>query len=169
MMKFSFAYHIGSVVRKLKQKGIYENTLIIVMADNGRPFPHSKTRVNDQGVKTPFIIHYPKLSTSRNKFSQSLISAVDIAPTLVDLAGIDEVDHFQGVSFKNLIIKSEKNFEIMFAEHGDYEAHERMVRNDRYMYIVNSRPQFAQRGPLDTINSTSYKELKEARLVEPLQ
>ena len=39
-----------------------------------------------------------------------------------------------------------------------------MVRNDRYMYIVNSRPQFAQRGPLDAINSTSYKELKEARL-----
>ena len=30
-----------------------KNTLIIVMADNGRPFPHSKTRVNDQGVKTP--------------------------------------------------------------------------------------------------------------------
>ena len=48
------------------------------MADNGRPFPHSKTRVNDQGVKTPFIIHYPKLSTSINKLSQSLISAVDI-------------------------------------------------------------------------------------------
>ena len=109
-----FDYHIGSVVRKLKQKGIYENTLIIVMADNGRPFPHSKTRVNDQGVKTPFIIHYPKLSTSINKFSQSLISAVDIAPTLVDLAGIDEVDHFHGVSFKNLIIKSEKISKLCF-------------------------------------------------------
>ena len=55
---------------------------------------------------------------------------------------------------------------MFFAEHNwhDYEAHERMVRNDRYMYIVNSRPQFAQRGPLDAINSTSYKELKEARL-----
>ena len=47
-------------------------------------------------LKPPFIIHYPKLSTSINKFNQSLISAVDIAPTLVDLAGIDEVDHFQG-------------------------------------------------------------------------
>ena len=162
-----FDYHIGSVVRKLKQKEIYENTIIIVMADNGRPFPHSKTRVNDQGVKTPFIIHYPKLSITKNKLSQSLISAVDIAPTLVDLAGIDEIDHFQGVSFKNLILKSEKKFRnYVFAEHNwhDYEAHERMVRNDRYMYIVNSRPQFAQRGPLDAINSTSYKELKEAQL-----
>ena len=162
-----FDHHVGSVVNKLKQKGVYQNTLIIVMADNGRPFPHSKTRVNDQGVKTPFIIHYPKISKTKNKRNQSLISAVDIAPTLIDLAGIDPVDHFQGVSFKNLLLKSEQKFRnYIFAEHNwhDYQAHERMVRNDRYMYIVNSRPQFAQRGPLDAINSTSYKELKEAHL-----
>lgn len=162
-----FDHHIGGVVKKLKQKGVYQNTLIIIMADNGRPFPHSKTRVNDQGVKTPFIIHYPKINRVKNKLSRSLISAVDIAPTLVDLAGMDEVDHFQGVSFKNLLLKSEQKFRnYVFAEHNwhDYEAYERMVRNDRYMYILNSRPRFALRGPLDAINSTSYQELKEAYL-----
>lgn len=164
---YRFDHHVGSVVQKLKDKGIYENTLIIVMADNGRPFPHSKTRINDQGVKTPFIIHFPKMTTKSNIRIESLVSAVDIAPTLIDLADMKPVDHFQGMSFKKLLTNSEQKFRnYVFAEHNwhDYEAHERMVRGQRYMYIVNSRPQFAQRGPLDAINSTSYKELKAAQL-----
>jgi len=162
-----FDFHIGSVVQKLKDKGVYENTLIIIMADNGRPFPHSKTRLNDQGVKTPFIIHYPRIESKKIQRSTSLISAVDIAPTLVDLAGISPVAQFQGVSFKKLLLNPKLKFRnYVFAEHNwhDYEAHERMVREDRYMYILNSRPQYAQRGPLDAINSTSYGELKSALL-----
>ena len=160
-----FDHSIGSVVQKLKDKGLYENTLIIIMADNGRPFPQSKTRVNDQGIKTPFIVHFPKMINLPNLRSSSLISAVDIAPTLIDIAGMEPVDHFQGVSFKKLLndpIQKFRNY--VFAEHNwhDYEAYERMVRDDRYMYIVNNRPHFAQRGPLDAINSPSYKELKEA-------
>ena len=166
-----FDHHIGGVVQKLKDKGLYENTLIIIMADNGRPFPHSKTRVNDQGIKTPFIVHFPKMANIQNLRSSSLISAVDIAPTLLDMAGIKPVDHFQGVSFKKLLnhpIQKFRNY--VFAEHNwhDYEAYERMVRDNRYMYIVNYRPQFAQRGPLDAINSDSYKELKEALLNETI-
>ena len=51
-----FDHYIGEVVKKLKIQNIFDNTMIIIMADNGRPFPHSKTRLNDQGVKTPFII-----------------------------------------------------------------------------------------------------------------
>ena len=137
------------------------------MADNGRPFPHSKTRVNDQGVKTPFVVHYPKLTASNNSVTESLISAVDIAPTLIDFAGIEPLDHFQGVSFKNLLLEPSQKFRnYVFAEHNwhDYEAFERMVSNERYMYIKNERPQFSQQGPLDAVNSPSYTELKLALL-----
>ena len=160
-----FDYYIGKVVQKLKEKGAYENTIIIVMADNGRPFPHSKTRVNDQGVKTPFVVHYPQATATQNSVSQSLISTIDIAPTLIDLAGIEPKDHFQGVSFKKLLLNSnQKHRNYVFAEHNwhDYEAYERMVSNEHYMYIKNERPQFAQRGPLDAVNSTTYAELKQA-------
>lgn len=162
-----FDYYIGEVIKKLKEKGNYENTIIIVMADNGRPFPHSKTRVNDQGVKTPFVVHYPKLTASNNSVTESLISAVDIAPTLIDFAGIEPLDHFQGVSFKNLLLEPSQKFRnYVFAEHNwhDYEAFERMVSNERYMYIKNERPQFSQQGPLDAVNSPSYTELKLALL-----
>ena len=69
-----FDFHIGKVVDKLKEQNIFHNTLIIVMSDNGRPFPHSKTRLNDQGVKTPFIIHYPNIRELKGKESNCLIS-----------------------------------------------------------------------------------------------
>ena len=68
-----FDYYIGEVVKKLKEKGAYENTVIIIMADNGRPFPHSKTRVNHQGVKTPFIVHYPKIKNIETLLMNALL------------------------------------------------------------------------------------------------
>jgi arylsulfatase A-like enzyme len=159
-----FDHYIGEVVNELKAQGEYENTYIIVMADNGRPFPHSKTRLNDQGVKTPFIVHHPR-SIMSNKKSNSLISAVDIASTILDIAGITPSESFQGNSFLNIINNPELKFRnYVFAEHNwhDYESYQRMVRNEKYLYIKNSRPQFPQEGPLDAINSPTYIDLKDA-------
>jgi arylsulfatase A-like enzyme len=160
-----FDFYIGKVVKELKKQNVLENTMIIVMADNGRPFPHSKTRLNDQGVKTPFIINYPKLNKG-NKTSNSLISSIDIAPTIIELAKINKIDNFQGESFLDIIKKPENPFRnYIFSEHNwhDYESHQRMVRNKNYLYIRNSRPSFPQEGPLDAINSMTYLDLKNGK------
>jgi arylsulfatase A-like enzyme len=71
------------------------------------PFPHSKTRLNDQGVKTPFIIHYPNIRELKGKESNSLISSIDIAPTIIDLANLEPIKSFQGSSFKNVLLNPE--------------------------------------------------------------
>ena len=155
-----FDHSIGEVIATLKKQKVYENTLIIVMADNGRPFPHSKTRLNDQGVKTPFILTYKKDKISGE--TQSLISAIDIAPTILEYAKIEIGKNYQGKSFKKVLDDPDNPFRnYVFAEHNwhDYEAHERMVRSKDFMYIENNRNQFAQRGPLDAINSDSYASL----------
>lgn len=158
-----FDFYIGEVVQELKAQKELDNTLIIIMSDNGRPFPHSKTRVNDRGMKTPFVMHWPKGIKNKNVSSKSLISAVDIAPTLLTLAGIESPAQFQGHSFAKLLIDPELDFRNhLFAEHNwhDYEAHERMVRNNNYMYILNSRPMQPQNGPADAVGSPSFKELE---------
>tara|TARA_B100001057_G_scaffold288727_1_gene288831 strand:+ start:1096 stop:2571 length:1476 start_codon:yes stop_codon:yes gene_type:complete len=155
-----FDYYIGKVVATLKKQKVYENTVIIVMADNGRPFPHSKTRLNDQGVKTPFILTYKKDKISGE--TQSLISAIDIAPTILEYAKLEIGENYQGKSFKKVLENPDTPFRnYVFAEHNwhDYEAHERMVRSKDFMYIENNRNQFAQRGPLDAINSDSFTSL----------
>ena len=160
-----FDHHVGQIVAELKRQKVLDNTIIIVMADNGRPFPHSKTRVNDRGMKTPFLVHWPK-KIKKSAISNSLVSVIDIAPTILDIAGIGAPEQFQGKSFSKIIKKPQSTFrKTVFAEHNwhDYEAHERMVRDKNYMYILNSRPFFPQLGPADAVGSPSYEELIEVK------
>lgn len=158
---FRFDHYVGQVVEELKKQNVLENTIIIVMADNGRAFPHSKTRVNDRGMKTPFIVHWPKGIQATSETNE-LVSVIDIAPTLLNLANINIPEQFQGVDFSSLFAQPNtavRNY--VFAEHNfhDYEAHQRMVRDKNYMYIVNNRPNSPQMGPADAVGSPSFREL----------
>ena len=83
---------------ELERQNVLDNTVIIFMADNGRPFPRCKTRLYDSGIKTPFIIHWPEGLTYKNEQTPSLISAIDIAPTILAVAGLDPGPRIQGVS-----------------------------------------------------------------------
>ena len=160
-----FDDYIGRVEMLLKEQGVLENTVIIIMADNGRPFPGCKTRVYDRGMKTPFIIKWDKGIKNTGSICESLVSVIDIAPTLLDFAGIEEVPaEFQGKSFRKLLENPKEKFRnYIFAEHNwhDFEAHERMLRAGDYMYVLNSRPELPNQGPADVINSPSFAELLE--------
>lgn len=165
-----FDHYIGEVVKELETQNALDNTVILIMADNGRPFPHSKTRVNDRGMKTPFIVHWPAQITSGGQCN-SLVSVIDIAPTLLSLAGIESPEAFQGRAFDELIDNPGQPFRNhIFAEHNwhDYEAHERMVRNQNFMYILNSRPLAPQMGPADAVGSPAFEDLNRLKALGQL-
>jgi len=54
-----FDHFIGLVVAQLEKDGALANTLILIAADNGRPFPRAKTRLHDSGMKTYLVAHWP--------------------------------------------------------------------------------------------------------------
>ena len=155
-------HYIGKLENELHRQGISENTMIIFMSDNGRPFPGSKTRLNDAGVKTPFLIKWPK-EIKKGSECSSMISSIDIAPTLLQLAEAKSSPTIQGTSFVRLLKNPATSFRsFIFTEHNwhDYEAYERSVRTSEYLYLVNRRWRFANQGPLDAVNSPSFKSLK---------
>lgn len=157
-----FDHYIGAVETKLQEQGILDNTVMIIMSDNGRPFPRCKTRMYDSGIKTPFIVKWPAGISQNGAVSNSLLSAVDIAPTILELAGAKIPAEFQGRSFLALLKEPGTEFrQYIFAEHNwhDYEAHERMVRTKDFMYILNSRPQYPNQGPADAVRSPAFQEL----------
>ena len=159
---YRFDHYIGLVYDELVKQGVADNTMIIIMADNGRPFPHSKTRVNDRGLLSPFIIHWPDGIGIKPRDCTSLISSIDIAPTILELAFAAIPETIQGRSFAKLLRNPGRNFrKFVFAEHNwhDYEAHERMLRTKDFLYILNSRPHFPQMGPADAVGSPSFIEL----------
>jgi N-sulfoglucosamine sulfohydrolase len=133
--------YMGKVVAELKKQGIYENTLIIYCADNGRPFPRCKTRLYDSGIKTPFIVSWPK--TIKPSVSESLVSVIDVSTTCLEIAGVKKAEAIQGVSFLPILKDPKATVRtVVFSEHNwhVYKNHERMVRFGNWLYIKNNFP-----------------------------
>ena len=159
-------YYIGKVEEELERQGIADNTILIFTSDNGRPFPRSKTRVYDSGMKTPLIIKWPD-GIKKDTVVDALVSIIDLAPTLLDVAGIKAPKTFQGKSFAKLFTRPGSEFRnYTFSEHNwhDYEAYERQVHTKQWLYLINKRPQFDSWGPADAVVSPSMKELYDAYL-----
>ncbi len=152
--------YLGQVMTELKRQGVGENTVVIYMTDNGRPFPRCKTRMYDSGIKTPFIVRWPdKIKKGR---TDALISSIDIAPTFCELAGANVSETFQGVSFVPILKNySAKTRDYIVGEHNwhDYQSYERAIRNHKYLYIRNAFPQFNASPPADAVGSLTYQEM----------
>jgi arylsulfatase A-like enzyme len=161
-----FDAFIGKVETELKRQGVLENTILVVLSDNGRPFPRSKTRLIDSGIKSPLFIKWPQGIGQEGRVSESLLSSIDLAPTFLELAGVPIPDGFQGKSFSAVLKNPGLPFrQVVFAEHNwhDYEAHSRMVRTKDYLYIKNNRPGFSNPGPADSNSSDAFADLKRLR------
>ena len=160
-----FDHYVGKVVQALTKEEL-DNTLIFVLADNGRPFPRAKTRLHDSGMKTALVAHWPAGIPKRGAVTTSLVSAIDLAPTILDIAGVKPAETIQGVSFKPVLQNiSAQVRRYAFSEHNwhDYEAHGRSVRADGFLYIRNNRPYQAWQGPADSVRSASHRQLLAMR------
>jgi arylsulfatase len=154
--------YVGLVVKELEEQAILENTCIIFISDNGRPFPRCKTRLYDSGIKTPFVLHWPGGVMEQGSVCSSLLSVIDIAPTILELAGLNVSESFQGTTITPLINKPESSIrDYAFAEHNWHGqiAHERMVRYGDYVYIRNAHPDLPQICRLD--DQCPQEELRE--------
>ncbi|MCA9177299.1 MAG: sulfatase [Planctomycetales bacterium] len=161
-----FDHYIGLVVETLRRQDALDNTLLLVMADNGRPFPRAKTRLHDSGMKTGLVAHWPAGIGKQGDYSH-LVSAIDLAPTILELAGVPAPATMQGVSLAGALRDASTGpvRKFAFSEHNwhDYEAHGRGVRDGKYLYIRNHRPQQAWQGPADSVRSPSHQQLRALR------
>ena len=158
-------YYVGELEKELARQGILDNTIFVFTSDNGRPFPGSKTRVYDTGMKTPFIIKWPGGIANRSVTSSGLVSSIDIAPTLLKLTDVAIPETMQGRSFDALLKKPDTPFrQYVFSEHNwhDYAAYERAVRSKDFLYLINKHPELDNGGSIDVNQSPSAKALKTA-------
>ena len=139
-----FDRYIGGVVSELKHQGVFEDTLIMVMSDNGRPFPRSKTSLYDNGMKTPLVVHWPNGKLKLGGVSPSLVSAIDIAPSILEAAGLVVPEQVQGISFLPICRTPElKTREVLFGERNWHTqiGLGRMVRKGDWVYMRDFTPQ----------------------------
>ena len=156
---------IGQVLKELDKQSVAENTFVLFFSDNGRPFPRCKTTIYDSGVRTPLIVRWPK-KVKTGTVCSNLVSVVDIAPTICELARVELSSRFQGKSFAPLLADPNKSIrEYIFAEHNwhDYQAHERAVRSKQYLYIRNSFPKLPGTPPADAVRGPTFQNMRKLR------
>lgn len=130
----------GDIVGKLKEKGLYENSLIIFTSDHGQEFyeygnfghnsAFSKAQVN-----SPFIIKLPKnLKSTMQIDTKQLTSHTDIVPTILNMIGIqnEAKDYSNG---QNIFDKNYKRKYVFVANWNDSAV----IAND-YTYIFSNTP-----------------------------
>lgn len=137
---------IGGFVQTLEERGLSENTVVIVVSDNGAPFPREKTSLYDAGTRTPFIVSWPAIIDDRRRV-EGLTSMIDFAPTILDLAGLQQPDSMEGASLApTLRGEADQRRDYVFTQrnwHG-HDAHVRAVRTKEFKLILNAyvdRPQ----------------------------
>lgn len=155
-------FFLGELVKELKNENVLNNTYIIFMSDNGMPFPRCKTRLYDSGVKMPFIVYGPNIKSG---ITNTLISSIDVAPTILNILNIPQDKRIQGMSFLPVLKNyNAKTRDFAFSEHNwhIFKNHERMVRYGDWMYIRNSYPERQNLAGESTDQFPAGKELWEA-------
>ena len=92
---------VGRVVAWLKARNLLESTLIIYMGDNGFAFGEhgliDKRTAFDWSMRVPMLVHAPGLVAPGQQIDR-VVANIDIAPTMLDLAGAAKPTHMQGMS-----------------------------------------------------------------------
>ena len=80
--------HLGMMIESLEERGLLENTLIVMTSDNGMPFPRGKAQEYEYSNHMPLAMMWPKGIRNPGRTVTDMVSFVDFAPTFLDVAGI---------------------------------------------------------------------------------
>ncbi len=158
-------HHVGEVLAELDRQGIADDTLVLYFSDNGRPFPRCKTTLYDSGIKTPLIARWPGKVEPESRCGR-LVSVIDVAPTVLKLAGLEPGPTFQGKDFAPLLKDPDaKVRDLIFAEKNwhDYAARARAARSEQYKYIRNDDHDSPMTPPADAVRSPTYVAMRRLR------
>ena len=137
---------IGRVLAELESDGQAENTIVFYYSDNGGAVAGSKRFLNEAGTHVAMIARFPEkfaryAPAKPGSHFGEMINFVDLAPTVLSLAGLALPAHFQGRAFCGPARTAAPEFTFMFADRMDERYNlVRAVSDGRYLYIRNFYP-----------------------------
>jgi arylsulfatase A-like enzyme len=151
---------IGRIREQLETRGLDDNTVVIFTSENGmfmgeygftgKWYPH------EESIRIPLIVYDPRLADRQNgRRLEEMVLTTDIAPTILELAGIDEGLDIQGRSIVPLLNEETTDWRTEFFYEHLFE-HPRIppteaVRTGRWKYIryIDREPVYEQLFDLD--------------------
>lgn len=136
---------IGAIMAYLQDAGLDESTLVIYMGDNGFSWGEhgliDKRHFYEESVKVPLLVRCPELFQGGIR-PQAMVQNIDIAPTILDQAGVQKPNHMPGVSFVPILTGEQakgNRSEIFYEYYWEYDFPMTPtvfgMRTDNYKFI----------------------------------
>ena len=141
---------VGDILQQLEDAGLAESTIVIWTSDHGDGLPRAKRELYDSGIKVPMIIRWPQRFRPEGvvpgTVETRLVSLLDFAPTILQLAGVAVPANMHGRSFvagepRRYIYASRDRID-------EVPDRQRAIRDDQYKYIRSWNPELAMGHPL---------------------
>jgi len=137
---------VGDMLKQLEDEGVADDTIVFYYADHGGILPRSKRFLFDTGVHVPMIVRFGKnfahLAPGKpGTKTDRLVSFVDLAPTVLSLAGIEIPENMHGGAFLGKQQAEPRDYVYCFRGRMD-ERYDfsRAVRDKQFKYIRNYNP-----------------------------
>ena len=174
-----FDHESHKILELLKNRGQLDNTLVVMLGDNGWQTPRGLANVYDAGTHVPMAVRWPEVIRP-GQTGDKFISFEDLAPTFLAAAGLPVPEAMTGSNFLPLVSalagKELAWRDAMFLERerhanvrvGDRSYPCRAVRTKKYLYVRNLAPELWPAGdpqvhhavgPFGDVDNTPFKEL----------
>ncbi len=163
---------VGQVLRALAESGLEENTFVMFLSDNGMSFPFAKTNCYLNSTRTPWIVRWPGRVRPGSIDREHFISGIDFMPTVLEAAGLRQIDGMDGRSFLPLLDgKRQPERDHVFTVFHETSARKRYemrcVQNRRFAYILNAWSDGKAVFRNESQNGLTFRAMQEASRTDP--
>jgi N-sulfoglucosamine sulfohydrolase len=153
-----FDSHLVRMLEMLEVRGELENTVVVVTADNGMPFPRVKGQVYEYSNHMPLAIMWGKGIKNPGRVVDDFISFIDFAPTFLEIAGVEEsesgMQKAEGRSFTDIftsrrsgqtdkkrdhVLTGKERHDVGRPDDAGYPV--RGIVKDGFLYLRNFKPE----------------------------
>ena len=153
---------VAEILRQLEEDGLADNTIVFYWSDHGDGVPRAKRSLYDSGLRVPLMIRIPPrlgAFAAPGTVSDELVSFIDLAPTVLALAGLGVPAHMQG----RVLVGPAKGPApaYVFAARDRMDAEYDMMRSARdarFLYIRNFSPELPYAGHIIYRNQSAIMQ-----------
>ncbi|MEI7802466.1 MAG: sulfatase-like hydrolase/transferase [Bacteroidota bacterium] len=132
---------VGEVLNELEVKGLLDNTMVIFTTDNsfliGEHSLMEKQQPYDECMRMPLLIRYPPMFQSGTVLNDNFILNIDLAPTILSLAGIADTFDSEGFPIQDFVSGQRSRLEFLYEQKptiADSLPNERTFRDTKFQY-----------------------------------
>ena len=151
---------VGEILEQLEADGLAGNTIVFYWSDHGDGVPRAKRSLYDSGLRVPLMIRWPQMGpAAANAIDDSLVSLVDLAPTVLAMAGVEIPGHMHGRVLAGPRAAPPPAFVFGARDRMDIEYDMmRSARDARFLYIRNFAPELPYAGHIIYRNQSAIMQ-----------